>query len=87
MSDLKSARLKQLDTLKELQSAYRKCFSGESGRIVLEDLERRSFRDTAMYSGDETQFKINEGKRQMFNHIRAMSNMDLAKLRALIEGR
>lgn len=57
----------------QLKADYRATFESDSGKRVLEDLERRCFiRTTTFKDFDPTTMVFNEGKRAVLLHIKTM---------------
>ena len=59
------------ETLK-LHEAYDAAFCGESGLIVLADLERRGFINDLSFSPEPGRTQFNEGRRSLVLHVRHM---------------
>jgi hypothetical protein len=66
-----------------MSRAYRDTFDGPQGERVLADLYPICCMGESTYKGNDTQMKINEGKRQVFLHIMAMCRADEAELARL----
>lgn len=73
------------EELKLLHKAYKDIFSGESGKLVLEDLKARGFFNSPTWAGTAEQTLVNEGARQLVLHINTMVEFDLEQLEKLFE--
>jgi len=55
-----------------LHQCYLRCFEGEAGQAVLNDLEARAFVRGTSFSSDPQRAAYNEGRRSLALHIRRM---------------
>jgi hypothetical protein len=55
-----------------LRQCYQRCFEGEAGQAVLDDLEARAFVRGTSFSPDPQRAAFNEGRRSLALHIRRM---------------
>lgn len=55
-----------------LQQCYVRCFEGEAGQAVLNDLEARAFVRGTSFSPEPQRAAFNEGRRSLVLHIRRM---------------
>lgn len=65
-----------LQQLKDLKVAYRKCFESEDGKKVLSDLERKYFIKDTIFNKDPYVTVFNEGTRSVVLHINHMRDME-----------
>ncbi len=65
-----------LEQIKSIKLAYKKCFETDPGKKVLDDLKRRCFVRRSTFTGDALDTIFNEGTRSMLLHIESMMNMD-----------
>lgn len=61
--------LEQINKIKALQVAYRKCFESEHGKIVFDDLKKRCFISETTFDADSRITAFNEGCRSVVLHI------------------
>lgn len=66
--------------LKQLRQDYIDTFSDNSGKAVLEDLQRRCFIKTSTIADEAIRMAFNEGRRTVFMHIESMINLDMNKV-------
>jgi hypothetical protein len=66
-----------------LSRAYKDAFEGPQGERVMADLYFICNMGESTYRGDDTQMKINEGKRQVYLHISSMLRADEEELARL----
>lgn len=52
--------------------AYARCFEGEAGRLVLEDLSRRGLLRESTFHPDPHRAAFNEGRRSLALHVLRM---------------
>ena len=62
--------MNNLQQLKDLKVAYRKCFETEDGKKVLKDLERRCFLTYTTFNADPYVSAFQEGTRSVVLHIK-----------------
>jgi hypothetical protein len=74
------------EKLEQLSKAYKAVFSGDNGKLVLEDLKGRGFYNIPTWAGNAEQTLINEGARQLVLHIITMVEFDLADLQKMFKG-
>ncbi len=55
-----------------LTVAYARCFEGEAGRLVLEDLARRGLLRESTFHPDPHRAAFNEGRRSLALHVLRM---------------
>ena len=55
-----------------LSVAYARCFEGEAGRLVLEDIERRGLVRESTFHPDPQRAAFNEGRRSLALHVLRM---------------
>jgi len=55
-----------------LHQCYLKCFEGQAGQAVLNDLEARAFVRGTSFSPEPQRAAFNEGRRSLVLHIRRM---------------
>ena len=61
--------------LKELISNYKTCFNTDTGKMVLEDLKKRShFHNTTHVQGDSHESAYNEGQRSLVVFMETLIN-------------
>jgi len=65
-----------LEQIKAIKLAYKKCFESDYGKRVLADLRRRCYAHRSTFTGDVNETIFNEGTRSMLLHIESMMNMD-----------
>jgi hypothetical protein len=56
----------------DLKRCYERCFAGQAGQAVLEDLEARAFVHATSFAPDPQRAAFNEGRRSLALHIRRM---------------
>jgi hypothetical protein len=59
-------------TDREITSAYARLFSGETGRVVLENMVAKYQRRSSFVRGDPYETAFKEGARSVILHIRTM---------------
>lgn len=72
MSDLERQKQTILD--------YKTLFGAETGKRVLEDLEKRCFYNVPTFSTDALTMARQEGMRAVFLHIKTMLSLDVNKM-------
>lgn len=58
--------------IQTLHQCYVRCFTGEAGQAVLNDLEARAFVRGTSFSPEPQRAAFNEGRRSLALHIRRM---------------
>lgn len=58
--------------ISDLRRCYQRCFEGQAGQAVLNDLEARAFVRGTSFSPDPQRAAFNEGRRSLALHIRRM---------------
>lgn len=75
-----------VEKLKGLREDYKKTFSTEEGKRVLNDLAYRCYYNTTTFvPKDEHSTMLNEGARCLFLHIKTMVEMDIEQLEKLAD--
>ncbi len=59
-----------------LHQAYKRLFDSRDGRAVMEDLKRRGFYRTPLFSTESGRTQFNEGRRSMLLHVLYMTDPD-----------
>lgn len=73
--------------ISDLRRCYGRCFEGQAGQAVLDDLEARAFVHGTSFTPDPQRAAFNEGRRSLALHIRRMLEGDAAALGAPQPGR
>lgn len=71
----------------DVKRCYERCFAGQAGQVVLDDLEARAFVRGTSFSPDPQRAAFNEGRRSLALHIRRMLEGEGAGLEAPQAGR
>lgn len=61
-----------LEKLKAIKTAYKKCFESDDGKKVLGDLTKRCFAKQSTFTGEALTMAYNEGTRSILLHINSM---------------
>jgi hypothetical protein len=72
-------------SLEQLKKDYLHIFSGEEGKRVLEDLEKKCFMSHTTAAETPERMILNEGMRCVYLHIKMMMNFDMDKLKELTD--
>ena len=75
----------KLQEIVSLKKVYLSTFESESGKQVLADLAKRCFTKTTTFSDDALRLAFNEGQRTVLLTINNMMNLDVEKMKNLIE--
>lgn len=59
-----------------LHQAYKRIFDSSDGQAVLEDIKRRGFYRTPLFSTESGRTQFNEGRRSMLLHVLYMMDPD-----------
>ena len=73
--------------ISDLRRCYERCFEGQAGQAVLDDLEARAFMHGTSFSPDPQRAAFNEGRRSLVLHIRRMLGRAGVAQEALQPGR
>lgn len=65
----------------DVKRCYEKCFAGQAGQAVLDDLEARAFVHGTSFTPDPQRAAFNEGRRSLALHIRRMLDREARELR------
>lgn len=75
----------QIAKIEALKKSYTACFSGKSGKEVVDDLERKCFYHSSTMHKDPAMTAFREGQRAVVLHIKTMMNYDLDRIRKIAE--
>lgn len=78
---------KQMEEIAQMKRDYIAAFSTESGKRVLENLEKVCYINNTTYTknGDALGMAMHEGMRFVVVHIKNLINFDLEKLKSLTQ--
>jgi len=75
----------QLLKIEALKKAYVACFSGSSGKVVLDDLEKKCFYHGTTISKEPLVMAFREGMRANVLHIKTMMNFSLERVKQIAQ--
>ncbi len=85
MAKVDPAQQEQINKITSLKKAFLSTFNSESGKVVLEHLEKTCYVNRTTYSPEPNKLALNEGMRYVIVTIKNMMRFDVKKLYRLIE--